>query len=150
MHLFGRGLPNADIKMICSLFLCISLQFYNSPPTFSSRFDELRGDFCFSKKYFQKHPPRFLSHFKQVKGLLIFFSKHPHFFASRFKQVKGIKKFFEIGRFWVCISAPFVQMSERSFFYGKIIKEIKTGMGLFYQSQNRQKNIQRLVSQMSE
>lgn len=46
---------------------------------------------------------------------------------------------------WVCILAPFVQMSERSFFYGKIIKEIKTGMVLFYQSQNRQKNIQRFV-----
>lgn len=46
---------------------------------------------------------------------------------------------------WVCILAPFVQMSERSFYYGKIIKEIKTGMGLFYQSQNRQKNIQRLM-----
>ena len=30
------------------------------------------------------------------------------------------------------------------------IKEIKTGMGLFYQSQNRQKNIQRLVPQMPE
>lgn len=51
---------------------------------------------------------------------------------------------------WVCILTPFVQMSERSFFYGKIIKEIKTGMGLFYQSQNRQKNIQRLMPQMSE
>ena len=46
---------------------------------------------------------------------------------------------------WVCILTPFVQMSERSFFYGKIIKEIETGMGFFYQSQNRQKNIQRLV-----
>jgi len=80
-----------------------------------------------------------------VKGLSIFFSKYPHFFASRFKQVKGIEKFFEIVRFWVCILAPFVQMSERSFFYGKIIKEIKTGMGFFYQSQNRQKNIQRLL-----
>jgi hypothetical protein len=96
------------------------------------------------KKFFQKHPPRIVSCFKQVKGLLVFFSKHPHFFASRFKQVKGIK-FFEIGLFWVCISAPFIQMSERSFYYGKIIKEIKTGMGLFHQSQNRQKNIQRFV-----
>jgi len=41
-------------------------------------------------------------------------------------------------------------MSERSFFYGKIIKEIKTGMGFIHQSQNRQKNIQRLVPQMPE
>lgn len=46
---------------------------------------------------------------------------------------------------WVCILAPFVQMSERSFYYGKIIKEIKTGMGIIHQSQNRQKNIQRFV-----
>ena len=145
MHLFGRGLPNADIKMICSLFLCISLQFYNSPPTFSSRFDELRGDFCFSKNFFKNTPPRFLSHFKQVKGLLIFFSKYPHFFASRFKQVKGYKNFLEIGRIWVCISAPFVQMSERRFYDGKVIKEIETGMGIIHQSQNRQKNIQRFV-----
>lgn len=101
-------------------------------------------------KNFQKHPPRIISYFKQVKGLLIFFSKYPHFFASRFKQVRGIKNFFEIGRFWVCISAPFVQISERSFFYGKIIKEIKTGMGIVHQSQNRQKNIQRFVPQMPE
>ena len=50
---------------------------------------------------------------------------------------------------WVCILAPFVQMSERSFFYGKIIKEIKAGMGLFYQSQNRQKNIQQALQKMS-
>jgi len=105
------------------------------------------------KNIFQKHPPRFLSHFKQVKGLLIFFSKHPHFFASRFKQVKGqifSKKYLKNRSIWVCISAPFVQMSERSFFYDKTIKEIKTGIGLFYQSQNRQKNIQRLMPQMSE
>ena len=142
MHLLGRGLPNADIKMICSLFLCISLQFYNSPPTFSSRFDELRGDFCFSKKFFQKHPPRIVSHFKQVKGLLIFLSKIPPFFRFPVQTSEGVLKiFFEIGQIWVCILTPFVQMSERSFFYGKIIKEIKTGMGLFYQSQNRQKNI---------
>ena len=78
----------------------------------------------FFNKYFQKHPPRIASHFKQVKG---------------------IKNFFKIGRIWVCILTPFVQMSERSFFYGKIIKEIETGMGFFYQSQNRRKNIQRLV-----
>ncbi len=32
----------------------------------------------------------------------------------------------------------------------KIIEEVKTGMVLFYQSQNRQKNIQRPVPQMSE
>ena len=41
------------------------------------------------KKFFQKHPPRIVSHFKQVKGFLIFFSKYPHFFASRFKQVRA-------------------------------------------------------------
>ena len=105
------------------------------------------------QKIFQKHPPRIVSHFKQVKGLLIFFSKYPHFFASRFKQVRGVnflKEILKIRSIWVCILTPFVQMSERSFFYGKIIKEIETGMGFFYQSQNRQKNIQRLVPQMSE
>ena len=125
------------------------MQFNSISITFSSRFDELRGDFCFFKKTFQKHPPRIVSHFKQVKGLLIFLSKIPPFFRFPVQTSEGVLKiFFEIGRFWVCISAPFVQMSERSFFYGKIIKEIKTGMVLFYQSQNRQKNIQRPVPQM--
>jgi len=88
-----------------------------------------------------------------VKGLLIFFSKYPHFFDSRFKQVKGqifSKKFLKNRSIWVCILTPLVQISERSFFYGKIIKEIKIGMVLFYQSQNRQKNTQRPVPQMPE
>ncbi len=89
----------------------------------------------FFQKFFQKHPPRIVSHFKQVKGLLIFFSKYPHFFDLRFKQVKGqifSKKFLKNRSIWVCILIPFVQMSERSFFYGKIIKENLTGMGLFF------------------
>jgi len=42
----------------------------------------------------------------------------------------------------VCILAPFVQMSERSFYNAEIIKEIKTRMGFFHKSRNRQKNIQ--------
>lgn len=153
MHLLGRGLPNkyrlpnADIQTVCLLLLCNSLISFRplSPLGLMNR-----EEFFVFSKFFQKHPPRIVSHFKQVKGLLIFFSKYPHFFTSRFKQVKGIKNFFEIRRFWVCILTPFVQMSERSFFYGKIIKEIKTGMGLLHQSQNRQKNIQRFVPQMLE
>ena len=104
----------------------------------------------FFQNFFQT-PPRIVSHFKQVKGFLIFLSKIPPFFRFPVQTSEGVlKKIFEIGRFWVCILTPFVQMNERSFFYGKIIKEIKTGMVLFYQSQNRQKNIQRLVPQMSE
>ena len=157
MHLFCRGLPNkyrlpnADIQTVFTLFLCISLKFNSFSPTFSSRFDESGGELLFFQKFFQKHPPRIVSHFKQVKGFLIFFSKYPPIFSlPGLNKWRDIKNFFEIGRFWVCISEPFVQMSERSFFYGKIIKEIKTGMGLLHQSQNRQKNIQRFVPQMSE
>lgn len=115
------------VKTVLLLFLHNNLQFNIFSPTFSSRFDELRGDFLFFQKFFQKHPPRIVSHFKQVKGLLIFFSKYPHFFDLRFKQVKGqifSKKFLKNRSIWVCILIPFVQMSERSFFYGKIIKEI--------------------------
>lgn len=43
---------------------------------------------------------------------------------------------------WVCILAPFVQMSERSFYNAEIIKESKTRMEIFHKSRNRQKNIQ--------
>ena len=103
-------------------------------------------------------------------------------------------------RFWVCISAPFVQisrganvkclwifrktppemplsvqtsernfknlsknipilgiqinafcaMSERSFYYGEIIKTSKTRMGVFHKSRNRQTNIQQPLSQMQK
>ena len=110
--------------------------------------------FCFQKKFlkiFSKTPPKNPFPFQTSERTFNFLFKNtPIFSLPGSNKWRGIKKFFEIGRFWVCISAPFVQMSERSFFYGKIIKEIKTGMGLFYQSQNRQKNIQRPVPQMSE
>lgn len=33
---------------------------------------------------------------------------------------------------WVCILAPFVQMSERSFYNAEIIKESKTRMEIFH------------------
>lgn len=46
---------------------------------------------------------------------------------------------------WVCILAPFVQMSERSFYNAEIIKESKTRMGFFHKSRNRQKNIQQTL-----
>jgi len=32
-------------------------------------------------KVFQKHPPRIVSHFKQVKGLLFFVEKYPPIFS---------------------------------------------------------------------
>jgi hypothetical protein len=133
-HLIAVSFPKINIFSYLGSWLALimfmhdTLQLNNSSISFSSRFDELRGDFLFSKEIFQK-----------------FFKNTPPRFVSHFKQVKGYKNFFEIRRFWVCISAPFVQMSERSFFYGKTIKEIKTGMGIIHQSQNRQKNIQRLV-----
>ena len=47
---------------------------------------------------------------------------------------------------WVCILAPFVQMSERSFYNAEIIKKGKTGMEFFHKSQYRQKNIQQVLS----
>ena len=46
---------------------------------------------------------------------------------------------------WVCILAPFVQMSERSFYNAEIIKKGKTGMKFFHKSQYRQKNIQQVL-----
>ena len=159
MHLLGRGLPNkyrlpnADIQTVFSLFLCISLKFNSVSITFSSRFDELRGDFCFFKKTFQKHPPRIVSHFKQVKGLLFFLSKIPPFFCFPVQTSEGINFLKEIFEKSVNLGVHFGTLCPnewKEFFYGKIIKEIKTGMVLFYQSQNRQKNIQRLVPQMSE
>lgn len=97
---------------------CISannLQFNSLTNTFFSQFDELRGDFCFTyffhpvglvvnvcscfqeskrKNIFQKHPPRFLFYFKQVKGLLIFFSKTSPFFRFAVQTSEGYKKFF--------------------------------------------------------
>ena len=53
--------------------------------------------FVFSK-IFQKHPPRIVSHFKQVKGLLIFFSKYPPFFRFPVQTSEGanfLKEIFE-------------------------------------------------------
>ena len=105
--------------------------------------------FCFQKKFlkiFAKTPPKNPFPFQTSERIFNFLFKIPPFFRFPVQTSEGVLKiFFEIGRFWVCISAPFVQMSERSFFYGKTIKEIKTGMGFVYQSQNRQKNIQRLM-----
>ena len=48
------------------------------------------------KIFFQKHPPRIVSHFKQVKGLLIFFSKHPPFFRFPVQTSEGINFLKEI------------------------------------------------------
>lgn len=62
----------------------------------------IERSFLFFKKFFLKHPPRIVSHFKQVRGLLIFFSKYPHFFDSWFKQVRAwifSKKFWKVGQF---------------------------------------------------
>ncbi len=46
---------------------------------------------------------------------------------------------------WVYILAPFVQMSERSFYNAEIIKKGKTEMEFFHKSQYRQKNIQQAL-----
>ena len=43
-----------------------------------------------------------------------------------------------------------VQTSERSFYNAEIIKEGKARMGFFHKSRNRQKNIQRPLSQMQK
>ena len=50
----------------------------------------------FFQKIFQKHPPRIVSHFKQVKGLLIFFSKYPPFFRFPVQTSEGINFLKEI------------------------------------------------------
>ena len=50
---------------------------------------------------------------------------------------------------WVCILAPFVQMSERSFYNAEIIKESKTRMEIFHSPQYRWKNIQQALQKMS-
>ena len=135
MHLLGRGLPNkyrlpnADIQTVCLLLLCNSLISFHplSPLGLMNR-----EEFFVFQKIFSKTPPKKRFPFQTSEG------------------VNFLKEILKIRSIWVCILPPFVQMSERSFFYGKIIKEIKTGMVLFYQSQNRQKNIQRFVPKMSE
>lgn len=87
--------------------------------TLSSRLDESGGEFLFYRlfsfigiwlkmlflfsksemekiflKNFQKHPPRIISYFKQVKGLLIFFSKTPPFFRFSVQSSEGYIKIF--------------------------------------------------------
>ena len=131
MHLLGRGLPNkyrlpnADIQTVCLLLLCNSLISFHplSPLGLMNR-----EEFFVFQKIFSKTPPKKRFPFQTSEGV------------NFLKEILKNR----------AILAPFVQMSERSFFYGKIIKEIKTGMGLFHQSRNRQKDIQRLVPQMSE
>ena len=108
-----------------------NLQLNNFKTTFSSRFDELRGDFCFSKNFFKNTPPRFLSHFKQVKGLLIFFSKHPHFFASRFKQVKGYKNFLKSGDFGCAFRHPLSKWVKGVFSMARLSKRLKQEWDFF-------------------
>ena len=84
--------------------------------------------FLFSKnfsKFFQNHPPRIVSHFKQVKGLLIFFSKYPHFFASRFKQVKGCKKFLKSGDFGCAFLHPLSKLVKGVFSMARLSKKLK-------------------------
>jgi len=58
----------------------------------------------FSKEIFKNicknTPPRILSHFKQVKGFLIFFSKIPLFFHFPVQTSEGgIKNFLKSGDF---------------------------------------------------
>lgn len=69
--------------------------------------------FCFQKKF------------------LKIFAKTPPKNRSLFQTSEGVIKFFEIGRFWVCISAPFVQMSERSFSMARLSKKLKQEWDFF-------------------
>ena len=102
MHLFCRGLPNkyrlpnADIQTVFSLFLCISLKFNSVSITFSSLFDELRGDFCFSKKFFQKHPPKNRFPFQTSERTFNFLFKIPPFFRFPVQTSEGINFLKEI------------------------------------------------------
>ena len=130
MHLFGRGLPNADIKMICSLFLCISLQFYNSPPTFSSRFDELRGDFCFSKT-----PPKIPFPFQTSEGTFNFLFKIPPIFSLPGSNKWGDKfsqrNIWKIGQFGCAFLHPLSKWVKGVFSMARLSKKLKQEWDFF-------------------
>ena len=113
----------------------ISLQSNSLTTTFSSQFDELRGDFCFSKKFFQKHPPRFLSHFKQVKGLLIFFSKYPPIFSLPGSNKWGDKfsqrNIWKIGQFGCAFRYPLSKWVKGVFSMARLSKKLKQEWDFF-------------------
>ena len=80
-----------------------------------------------------------------------FSGKHPLFCLSHFKQVKGKNIFQKISVKSVILGVQinaFCAMSERSFYYGEIIKTSKTRMGFLHKSRNRQTNIQQPLPKM--
>ena len=94
--------------------------------------------FLFSKnfsKFFQNHPPRILSHFKQVKGLLIFFSKIPPFFHFPVQTSEGGKfsqrNFWKIGQFGCAFWPPLSKWVKGVFSMARLSKKLKQEWALF-------------------
>ena len=119
---------NLGSWFVTLLFLHNNLQFNsfsNTSPLCSMNWEE----FFIFQKFFQKHPPRIVSHFKQVKGLSIIFWKYPHFFASRFKQVRGGKfsqrNFWKIGQFGCAFWPPLSKWVKGVFSMARLSKKLK-------------------------
>ena len=72
-----------------------NLQLNNFKTTFSSRFDELRGDFCFFKK-FSKTPPKNRFPFQTSERIFNFLFKIPPFFRFPVQTSEGINFLKEI------------------------------------------------------
>ena len=91
--------------------------------------------FLFSKnfsKFFQNHPPRILSHFKQVKGLLIFFSKYPPFFRFPVQTSEGvIKIFLKSGDFGCAFWPPLSKWVKGVFAMARLSKKLKQEWDFF-------------------
>ena len=91
--------------------------------------------FLFSKnfsKFFQNHPPRILSHFKQVKGLLIFFSKIPPFFRFPVQTSEGvIKIFLKSGDFGCAFWPPLSKWVKGVFSMARLSKKLKREWDFF-------------------
>ena len=91
--------------------------------------------FLFSKnfsKFFQNHPPRILSHFKQVKGLLIFFSKIPPFFRFPVQTSEGVLKIFsKSGEFGCAFWHPLSKWVQGVFSMARLSKKLKQEWDFF-------------------
>lgn len=91
--------------------------------------------FCFFKNFFKKHPPRIVSHFKQVKGLLIFFSKYPPIFSLPGSNKWGDKfsqrNIWKIGQFGCAFRHPLSKWVKGVFSMARLSKKLKQEWDFF-------------------
>ena len=95
--------------------------------------------FCFQKNFskisFKNTPPGFLSHFKQVKGLLIFFSKYPPIFSLPGSNKWGDKfsqrNIWKIGQFGCAFRHPLSKWVKGVFSMARLSKKLKREWDFF-------------------